>query len=171
MALRHGCKTRNGPSSEYATWDSMKQRCLNPNAKAYKNYGARGITVCERWMSFENFLSDMGRRPSNGFDLDRINNEEGYCKENCRWIERKANIRNRRNTISICIDGVTKSATEWAELAGLERHRVALRYEAGWRGQKLLKPSQKAATIRQAGGVAGVCRSVEDAQALLEEAV
>lgn len=167
MPIKHGCKTRNGPSSEYATWDSMKQRCTNPKAKAYANYGARGITVCERWMSFENFLEDMGSRPGKGFDLDRINNEEGYYKENCRWTERKTNIRNRRNTILVCIDGVTKSATEWAELAGLERHRVALRYQVGWRGQRLLKPSQKAATIRQAGGVAGVCRSVDDAVKLL----
>ena len=91
----HGMKN----SLEYSVWVSMKQRCLNQNHMAYHNYGGRGITVCERWMKFENFIEDMGVRPSKGLELDRINNEEGYCKDNCRWATRAENAKNRRKRV------------------------------------------------------------------------
>lgn len=84
--------------SLYKTWVSMKERCLNPNHKFYKNYGGRGIKVCDRWInSFPNFLLDMGDRP-NGFTLDRINNDGNYEPSNCRWATKIEQINNRRNT-------------------------------------------------------------------------
>lgn len=76
----------------------MKYRCFNKRSKDYKDYGGRGITICPRWLnSFENFLEDMGLKPL-GHQIDRIDNNKGYSKENCRWVTNKINCRNRRTT-------------------------------------------------------------------------
>ena len=92
---RHG----KGALPEYGVWKDMKRRCYSPNRKQYKDYGGRGITVCERWRhSFLAFLSDMGERPFLKAQLDRINNDGNYEPQNCRWTTRKVNIRNGRAT-------------------------------------------------------------------------
>lgn len=83
----------NGP--EYMSWRAMKSRCLNPNATGYKNYGGRGITVCARWLDFQNFYADMGPRPE-GTSLDRIDVNGNYEPGNVRWSTDTAQVRNRR---------------------------------------------------------------------------
>lgn len=84
-------------SAEYRAWTSMKQRCFNPNVVAFKNYGARGITVCDEWRnSFEAFLRDVGKKPAPNLDLDRIDNEGNYEPGNCRWVTRSVNVANTR---------------------------------------------------------------------------
>lgn len=82
--IKHGHKTRSYISPTYSSWRNMLNRCYNPNVDNYIYYGALGITVCEEWHTFENFLHDMGERPINNF-IDRIDNSKGYYKENCRW--------------------------------------------------------------------------------------
>lgn len=90
--------TRHGKyaTSTYQTWKGMIQRCTNPNAAKYEHYGGRGITVCKEWFSFSNFLKDMGERPDKSLTLDRIKNEKGYYRENCRWATKEQQLQNTR---------------------------------------------------------------------------
>lgn len=93
---KHGHNTRkNGASPTYYTWAAMIQRCTNEKDKSYARYGGRGINVDERWLSFENFLEDMGERPKD-LSIDRIDNNKGYYKNNCRWATRSQQMLNRR---------------------------------------------------------------------------
>jgi hypothetical protein len=83
----------------YKRWDAMMQRCYNPNTKWYHNYGGKGVTVCERWHSSKNFIEDMADLFKKHLTLDRIDNSKGYSPDNCRWVDRKAQTRNRKATI------------------------------------------------------------------------
>jgi len=83
-------------SPTYETWLAMRRRCMNPNYEGYANYGGRGITVCPSWNSFETFLADMGEKPK-GMVIDRIDNEKGYFKQNCRWLSKADSNKNRRS--------------------------------------------------------------------------
>jgi hypothetical protein len=90
---------------EYSTWRGMKQRCTNPKLEEYKNYGGRGITICDRWLnSFENFYEDMGERPE-GYSIERINNNGDYDPSNCRWANRLDQQNNTRVNILVPYDG------------------------------------------------------------------
>jgi len=91
----HGAKPRSGPSKAYMSWVGMKARCFNPNNSRWKYYGGRGITVCDRWLSFENFLADMGERPK-GLTLERLDNNAGYSPTNCVWASYFVQRHNRR---------------------------------------------------------------------------
>jgi hypothetical protein len=86
-------------SPEYICWDSMTQRCFNPRSKPFRNYGGRGITVCERWTGrdgFINFLNDMGKRPGLKYSIERINNNGNYEPSNCKWATQKEQLANKR---------------------------------------------------------------------------
>src|ERR1019366_7610557 len=97
--VKHGeVRSVNGkrsPSPEYRAWQAMRNRCLNDRSKDWLYYGGRGIKICERWESFDCFLMDMGRRPASHLTLDRINGNQDYCKNNCRWATREQQSRNR----------------------------------------------------------------------------
>jgi len=95
---KHGYASRGGKRSpEYRAWDAMKQRCLNPNANRFEDYGGRGITVCDSWMTFDNFLADMGEKPEpkSQYSLDRIGNDGNYEPGNTRWATRSEQQKNR----------------------------------------------------------------------------
>jgi hypothetical protein len=97
--LSHGHNKRGKRSSEYSSWASMKERCLNPNKKDYKHYGGRGITICQQWIdSFDNYLSDMGLKPGKGYSIDRINVDGNYEPSNCRWATQKEQMNNIRGS-------------------------------------------------------------------------
>jgi len=93
IKAKYGGKS-TGP--EYQAWRNMWKRCTDPSNKAFKDYGARGISVCERWSDFELFYQDMGQRPGSGFSIDRINNDAGYSPSNCRWATKQEQMLNRR---------------------------------------------------------------------------
>ena len=132
--LKHG----KAKSKVYNIWCSMRARCGNPNAQAYKNYGARGISVCARWESFENFYEDMGDPPS-GLTLDRIDNDKGYSPENCRWASRKVQGRNKRGIKLYSLDGEQRPLCEWADIYGLKLKTVWARLDSGWTVAESLK--------------------------------
>ena len=92
--LVDGYPVQEHPS--YSIWSNMKARCQNPSSTAYRFYGARGITVCDRWVHFKNFAEDMGVRPSPEHTLDRIDGTKGYSLDNCRWATRTEQCLNRK---------------------------------------------------------------------------
>ena len=131
----HGM-SKNG--NEYTVWAQMKDRCSNQNHKFYNRYGGRGIKVCNEWLKFENFYKDMGERP-NGKTLDRINNNKGYYKENCKWSTMKEQCRNTRRNKFITYKNQTLCLAEWAEKLGLKRETFWMRlYKYGWSVERVM---------------------------------
>ena len=122
----------------YKSWDKMMQRCTNQKCKEYVWYGQRGITICEEWKDFANFLSDMGERPA-GTSIDRIDVNKGYFKANCRWASAEVQANNTRRNERIVYNGETKTIAEWAKLKGIEYDILYSRLKKyGWSVEKAL---------------------------------
>lgn len=135
----HGCATRKGTINEYAIWASMKNRCLSPTANCYHHYGGRGIKVCKRWLKFENFLKDMGKRPSAKHSVERIDNNGDYDPSNCMWATRSVQNVNKRTTRRITFNGVTLAASEWAKKLQMKKPTLMGRLNSyGWPIEKAL---------------------------------
>ncbi len=128
----------------YAVWDSMRQRCNNPNHYAYANYGGRGISVCREWDDYSAF-----RRwaLSSGYDdgagrgectLDRVDTNGDYRPDNCRWVNMRAQTNNRRETIFLTYEGQTLPLSEWADITGIKYPTLWQRYKRGWPIDKVL---------------------------------
>lgn len=131
--IASAARARRAECPERTVWVGMIARCTRPSAPAFPRYGGRGITVCDRWReSFENFLTDMGPKPSPAHSLDRIDNDGPYSPENCRWATAKEQSRNKRTNFLLTIDGATKTVAEWAELFGVDPHRAYHRLHSGW---------------------------------------
>ena len=130
----HKANTRHGESKSrlYSVWQNIKGRCHRPEHKFYQYYGARGIEVSQEWReSFEQFIFDMGERPD-GMTLERIDNNRGYSKENCRWATRKEQSNNTRANRRIEHDGMSLTITEWAIKLGIHRNTLNERLRSGW---------------------------------------
>lgn len=121
----------------YAVWNNMKQRCTNPTHKKFKDYGARGINVCKRWLNFQNFYADMGEAPPK-HSLERINNNKGYSKSNCKWATIKEQQNNRRICISLTFCGKTLNAVQWAKELGISKGVIYRRFHKGWNVNEIL---------------------------------
>jgi len=125
---KHGHTKSGNWSGTYRAWASMKRRCnAGPDSKDYKYYGSRGIKVCDRWQTFENFLEDMGERPRGESILDRIDNDLGYFRENCRWASTATSQQNRRNSKWVIFNGRKMVLAELVRLTGMSRDRVSRR--------------------------------------------
>jgi hypothetical protein len=119
----------------YKAWDAIVQRCCNPKAQAYKNYGGRGITICDKWRGpggFISFYEHVGGRPSNNHTIDRIDNAKGYEPGNVRWATWEEQQNNRRNNVLVEHNGETRTVAEWAKGVGVPPRLVYHRLYAGW---------------------------------------
>ncbi len=134
-AVTHG---KTG-TREHHIWLQIRYRCNNKDNSGYADYGGRGIKVCERWNDFENFLADMGKKPSAKHSIDRIDNDGDYCPENCRWATMKEQGNNRRSNCPLTYNGETKTAKQWAEAIGMDHTTLWSRiFKQGWSVEKAL---------------------------------
>jgi hypothetical protein len=143
--FRHGLAA----TPEYSVWRAMIQRCRNPRNPAYRNYGARGITVCDRWAgSFADFIADMGLRPYKGLSIERINNAGHYEPGNCKWATKIERCQNTRKTHFLTLNGTTRSCSEWAKILGIGRSTLYARLRYGWTDEEaLVTPIQPRRTL------------------------
>lgn len=124
---------------EYNSWKSMRQRCLNRQNDAYRRYGGRGITVCDRWKtSFENFLADMGPRPTPQHSLDRIDHNGNYEPINCRWATVVEQQTNKRNNVQIIFNGLSRSIRDWSIETKISEKEIRRRIKLKWDAEQIL---------------------------------
>lgn len=136
----HFMKKKYKDGKLYLIWSSMKSRCQNINNKTYHNYGGRGITVCKEWQDYKNFEIDMAPSYKSGLQLDRKNNNKGYCKENCRWITLKQNVRNTRSNVVYNGEYAVDACKRLGGASGL----IRMRLNYGWSLEKAFtKPIQR----------------------------
>lgn len=126
-AFKHG----ESYTLTHTAWTRMKDRCYNENNKDYNYYGGRGIKVCERWHDYRLFVEDMGHRPDN-LELDRIDSNQDYCKENCRWATRQQQMRNQRRSVILEYQGERIHMNDLADRFGINRYTFKSRISTGW---------------------------------------
>jgi len=124
-------------TKEYSAWQNMKKRCTDPNNSRYHRYGGRGISICDRWMDFENFYSDMGA--CNGMSLDRIDNDGNYEPSNCQWIPLPDQGKKTSRIRTLSFRGETLSIADWARRIGVKPHTISMRLNSyGWSVERAL---------------------------------
>ena len=140
---KHGNAMAGARTPEYEVWEQMKGRCHTPSNKSYKNYGARGIFLCDRWRKdFAAFIADMGPRPGNGpreYSIERIDNNKGYEPGNCVWIPLAQQARNRRNNRLITHEGRTQYLSAWAKESKVSPEHLRGRLRDGWYFEDAIK--------------------------------
>lgn len=134
----HRHSTGGSITPEYRCWSGIHARCYNKKTCAYRLYGGRGIKVCERWHSFENFLADMGPRPSIAHSIDRIDPDGDYEPKNCRWATLIEQARNKRTNKIVTFNGESLPISVWAERLGIRTDTLWRRFNSGWPVEKAL---------------------------------
>jgi len=122
----------------YSTWKSMKNRCLNPNNATYSNYGGRGISVCDRWLSFNSFVEDMFPSFEEGLTLDRIDVNGNYEVGNCRWANTETQSNNKVNSLKLHFDGSFYTEAQLARKFGISRSTIQARRLKGWSVEEMI---------------------------------
>lgn len=142
--IAHGNAKRGLHSGAYRSWAAMKGRCNNPKNNRWPRYGGRGITICERWRKFENFLADMGPRPT-GMTLERKNNNGPYEPDNCWWATVGQQARNRRNNHTITVGDESLTLAQWQERTGMSHATLLTRLRHGWTPEQTIntRPYEK----------------------------
>lgn len=135
----HG-NTKHGKIHDrvYSIWEAMKTRCLNKNAPNYKNYGGRGIKVCDRWLKFQNFYDDMGD-PPDGLTLERKDNNKSYQKSNCEWSSFSVQLNNKRNNVIVVYRNQEMTASQFATKVGIRRNYLYKKLRAGFTAIECVK--------------------------------
>lgn len=124
----------------YDAWTNMKQRCFNTSHQSFHRYGARGITICDRWLSFDKFVEDMLPEWQKGLTLERENTNGNYEPDNCVWATRSIQSRNKEHTIKVIVRGAIKTLPELADETGISQHTLWHRWKAGKQGEDLIRP-------------------------------
>jgi len=155
-AIRHGAYLSEAEfNSEYRSWKAMRSRCNCKKTTHYERYGGRGITYDPAWDDFNNFLADMGPKENPKLELERIDNEKNYCKENCRWATRKEQTRNRggkRATRLYTFEGKTMCIADWAREVGISPQSMQKRLNKGWPLERAFaKPTPSPDSIQTPG--------------------
>ena len=135
--LRHGQNRTGNRSKAYSSWHHMRDRCLNPASAKWEHYGGRGITICDRWATFEAFYEDMGDCPP-GHTIDRIDVNGNYEPGNCRWADALAQSRNVRRNVKLSMGGETLPVWEWSERVGISVTTLIMRRRRGWSDSEAL---------------------------------
>lgn len=143
--IRQSITHNSSRSRLYRIWKNMKQRCYNPNHNHYKDYGGRNILICDEWKN--DFVAFRDWSMENGYadnlSIDRIDNDGNYTPNNCRWVDKKTQQRNRKNNVYVEFKGEKKTLSEVAELLGMDKGCLWHRYKAGDRGEKLFCPKER----------------------------
>jgi len=150
----HGHARQGAKTVEYNVWADIIKRCKNSNSKNYHNYGGRGIKVCDRWLSYENFFADMGLRPSSKHSIERKEVNGDYEPSNCCWATRQEQQRNTRRTRLVEFDSQVKSLVEWTEEKDLPYPAVYSRLMHGWTPEEALTTPIGSKRMKQAVEVA-----------------
>ena len=133
---KHGGKG----TSEYTSWQLMKDRCYNKNNRTFSYYGGRGVRVCDQWVGdFLAFISDMGNKPDPSYSIDRIDGDGDYTPDNCKWSSKTDQVRNRRNTKLVEYNGETKPLAEWCEILKLDYAKTNKRLWRNWSAERAFK--------------------------------
>lgn len=135
LSFKHGMRN----TRQYRIWDNMIRRCKNPKASGYKSYGKRGILVCKRWKNFILFWKDMKDGYSNILTLDRINNNKGYCKKNCKWSSLKEQANNTSRNHFITFNGETLNIRQWENKLDYPKGLINKRIIRGWSIEDAIK--------------------------------